>query len=284
MRLKKLDFEDIEITISKEESKFILGGNFIPEVDPNDTTPGGGDSGYGLTGYGEESFMRGSNLFASFGTSSGSSVSFGSGSSWTETSDSFTTSNPVEITRLMDFLNWENTILHNNPTGAEIAAFMNNDFSTGGHGTLSDGSTLAQSMTMYQIGNHLQSTDNPYEGFIAPSNLANVFQNMGDSMLTAGIALSATGVGAPVGAALITMGGAVSLAGTGVELAVDMYTNTVQDFDYEKWIVKGALEIVPNAYENIFKGVKGFDNALMEGWSMASDRWVDYMNEIHEND
>jgi hypothetical protein len=103
-------------------------------------------------------------------------------------------------------------------------------------------------------------------------------------MLTAGIALSATGVGAPVGAALITMGGAVSLAGTGVELAVDMYTNTAQEFDYEKWVVKGALEIVPNAYEKIFKGVKGFDNALMEGWSMASDRWVDYMNEIHEND
>lgn len=285
MKIKKICFADIENILSKEEAKGIIGGTtFIPDMEYGEEAVGGGYSGiFGVTGFGQGPFVSGSaGLFGSVSTSSGGSINFGSSSSWTETGNGFTTSDPVAIARLLDFLDWENTVLHNNPSGTQIANFLNQDFSTGGRGTLSDGSTLAQSMTMYQFGGQLQLTNNPYEAFVAPSNLVNVFQNMGDSLITGGFVLSSTGVGAVVGIPLMELGGIISGIGTVGELYLDLNSN--EPFDYTKWIVKGGLELVPNIYENLFSvrvGVVGYDQALVEMYATTSDHWFDFMRELH---
>lgn len=49
-------------------------------------------------------------------------------------------------------------------------------------------------------------------------------------------------------------------------------------------MVKGALEVVPGVYEKAFNArveVLGLDQALIELGATASDRWIDFMRELH---
>lgn len=90
-----------------------------------------------------------------------------------------------------------------------------------------------------------------------------------------GTALVLTGVGAPLGAALITYGGYVSLTGTSVDLANDAYKG---EWSNEKFLTKTVLEILPTSKfgGKFFKYLEA-ENAteVLNAGTIVADRTLD---------
>ncbi|MFH6987492.1 hypothetical protein ACHRVW_07090 [Flavobacterium collinsii] len=193
---------------------------------------------------------------------------------WTDTGRGIVTSDPNVIKRIVDYLDWERVILKNEPTMVQVNNFVNMDYLTGGKGTLSDGRTLAQGMSI---------THDPYGEFKTIESLSRIFQNFGDSLTAGGVILSATGVGAVVGGPMIAIGGGIARVGTVAEFYLDLKSE--EPFDFVKWGLKAGLEATPEVYTNFFSkraGVIGFDKAMVEMYSVASDRWFEYMGTVRK--
>lgn len=74
---------------------------------------------------------------------------------WETTANGYTTNKPEDIKRFMSYMETENVALNNTPTNQQTSTFIDGEMSPGGHGKLSDGSTLADelSITTYkQVG------------------------------------------------------------------------------------------------------------------------------------
>jgi hypothetical protein len=119
----------------------------------------------------------------------------------------------------------------------------------------------------------------PYGQWTA-STIAEVLQNIGDSISSGGIALSATGIGAGAGGAIMTFGSFVSGTGTVIELGVDIYGNTWASFNGEKWVVKGLLEATNFGAGKL--GMPAGAEAYYNAWSIGADRGIDYMTQFRE--
>ncbi len=123
----------------------------------------------------------------------------------------------------MSYLETENVLYNNNPTALQMISFLNEDRLTNGRGTLSNGSVLANEITLYKLGNTLQWTNNPYEQLIKPENLAHIMQNMGNAITAGGLTFSATGVGSVVGVPMSSFGTAMNSVGTAWEVGLQAY-------------------------------------------------------------
>ncbi|ELV7526263.1 RHS repeat-associated core domain-containing protein [Flavobacterium psychrophilum] len=66
-------------------------------------------------------------------------------------------------------------------------------------------------------------------------------QNAGDATTLAAVPVSATGVGAPLGAAMATIGGTASVIGTGLELVNDAFEG---NFSFAKFVRKATIETI----------------------------------------
>lgn len=120
---------------------------------------------------------------------------------------------------------------------------------------------------------------NPYGQWTA-STIAEVFKNIGDSISAGGITLAATGIGAGAGGAIMTIGSFVSGAGTIINLGVDIYGNTWESFDGEKWIINGLLEAT-----NFGAGKLGMPEgaeAYYNAGAISAGRGIDYMTEFRD--
>lgn len=284
MKLKKMSFAHIEDTMCKEEMKAIMGGSGTEWGGTGGSYTHGGTSnmfGSFLGGHasfqtpaGQAAWVSSSNSSTSGNNVYSSSLPTNYTKGWIETSNGITTDDPAIIKRLVDYLDWERIILKNEPTMTQVNNFVNMDYLTGGKGTLSDGSTLAQGMSI---------THDPYGEFKTIENLSRIFQNLGDSLTIGGAALSTTGVGAIVGGPMMAIGGGIARVGFFAELYLDL--NSKEPFDYAKWGIKAGLELAPRAYTELFSkraGAVGFDNAMVEMYSVASDRWFEYMGTVRK--
>lgn len=67
---------------------------------------------------------------------------------WETTAGVYTTNKSEDIKRFMSYLGVENNALNNNPSKEQMGSFIEGEMSAGGHGKLSDGSTLADELTI----------------------------------------------------------------------------------------------------------------------------------------
>jgi hypothetical protein len=67
---------------------------------------------------------------------------------WETTAGGYTTNKAEDIKRFMSYLGVENNVLNNNPSKEQMSSFVEGEMSAGGHGKLSDGSTLADEITI----------------------------------------------------------------------------------------------------------------------------------------
>uniref|UniRef100_UPI0025CE42FB RHS repeat domain-containing protein n=1 Tax=Flavobacterium sp. TaxID=239 RepID=UPI0025CE42FB len=67
---------------------------------------------------------------------------------WETTTGGYTTNKAEDIKRFMSYLGVENNALNNNPSKEQMGSFIEGEISAGGHGKLSDGSTLADELTI----------------------------------------------------------------------------------------------------------------------------------------
>ncbi len=111
----------------------------------------------------------------------------------------------------------------------------------------------------------------------AASQIAPLMQDAGDAMTLVGAGLVVTGVGAPIGAALISVGGGVSLAGTALELADDYNNGTLTA---EKVATKVAMELIPVAGNKAFKTLGEPAAAeVLNAATVGADRLLDEMRD-----
>jgi RHS repeat-associated protein len=109
------------------------------------------------------------------------------------------------------------------------------------------------------------------------AQLAPVLQNSGDAAVVVGAILVCTGVGAPLGAGLITYGGYTSLAGTTMELADNANTGTLTG---EKVATKLAMELIPAGGNAAFKSLgEPAAGKVVEATTVVVDRAVDAMRD-----
>ncbi|WP_158629437.1 DUF6443 domain-containing protein [Flavobacterium microcysteis] len=148
--------------------------------------------------------------------------------------------------------------------------------------TLYRGNTIGAS---YILQEHVYDKSKYYEQLRSERNekrwrdFAGGLQNTGDLISAAGFLISVTGVGLPLGGALMSLGGVVSGIGTGIEIATDI---SYDKFSVSKTIVKASLQVLPSAYNKIVpNSAFEMDNALIEMGSTASDKWIDYTNELN---
>ena len=134
-------------------------------------------------------------------------------------------------------------------------------------------------LEVFQNSDRRSPNYDPYGQWTA-STIAEVLQNIGDSISGGGITLSATGVGAGVGGALMTFGGAISLGGTALEFGIDVNGNTWASFNGEKWLIKGALELMNYGVGS--SGMPAGAEAYYNSWSIGADRGIDYMTEFRD--
>ncbi len=111
----------------------------------------------------------------------------------------------------------------------------------------------------------------------ALSQLAPVLSNTGDAAVVAGAFMVATGVGAPIGAGLITYGGYASTTGTVMDLTNDANNGNLTS---EKFLTKAAVIAVPEVGGAAFKSL-GAPTAknLLNVEAIAVDRTLDKMRE-----
>jgi hypothetical protein len=111
----------------------------------------------------------------------------------------------------------------------------------------------------------------------ALSQLAPVLSNTGDAAVVAGAFMVATGVGAPIGAGLITYGGYASTTGTVMDLTNDINNDNLTP---EKAVTKTAIWLLPQGGNAAFKslGVPAAGDLFNIG-TIAADRTLDKMRE-----
>ena len=294
----KIKFSDIAGMLERDEMKEIIGGcgNSYGSIIVNSNPLGGG--GGGLSGFGGGTAIGstfGGQPYAGYsnpvtnsyyGSSSSGSSGNTSGSTWQSTANGYTTTNATEISRILEFLNGQSngqSIANFNPNMSQIFTFVAGEmqFAAAGTITLPNGTVWGGELNNVNV---YHSTDprspnyNPYGQWNA-STVAGVLQNMGDSISAGGIVLIGTGVGAGFGAGMMTVGGIMSQGGTLVEFGVDVFGNTWESFDGQKWIVKGSIEAVNTGVTKglqIPKEAEAYYNAL----SISTGRWFDFMRDL----
>jgi len=107
--------------------------------------------------------------------------------------------------------------------------------------------------------------------------LSSFLQNTGDAATLIGTGMVLTGVGAPIGAALIAVGGGVSLAGTGLELAEDARNG---NWSNEKALTKVGMELIPGAGDKAFKALGEPAAAeVINAATIGADRGLDALRD-----
>lgn len=111
----------------------------------------------------------------------------------------------------------------------------------------------------------------------ALSQLAPVLSNTGDAAVVAGAFMVATGVGAPIGAGLITYGGYASTTGTVMDLTNDINNDNLTT---EKAVTKTAIWLLPQGGNAAFKSLGApAASDLFNIGTIAADSTLDKMRE-----
>jgi RHS repeat-associated protein len=97
---------------------------------------------------------------------------------WEQTATGYTTNEPEDIKRFMSYLNMENLILNNSPTSEQTSTFIDGEMSPGGHGILSDGSTLADEI---KITNY-KKVGGSYKGDVDQKSFSNFWHGVQRSL------------------------------------------------------------------------------------------------------
>jgi RHS repeat-associated protein len=121
----------------------------------------------------------------------------------------------------------------------------------------------------------------------ALEEMANTYQNIGTIMSLTGAVLCFTGIGAPIGAALMAAGTGLSAAGATIEFAEDALDEE-DGIDWGNHAMNLGTALVPELYEsNFVKETDDFliggDQLMMEVGAEASDAWMDFMTELHSS-
>ncbi len=292
--LKKMSFDALLENVSNEEKKNILGGS----GGYTSVTSGSG-SGYNVDGLARALFFMlnsasnnqaMSSMTSSSSWSSGSQSNSGGNSNqgWTNTDGGVKTSNKSDISRFLEYISGQSNgqdIANFNPSMSDINSFVSNELKfsvNGGVITLPDGTVWGgqlNTVDVYHSSDPRSTNYNPYGQWTAKT-IADVFQNIGDSISAGGISLTATGIGSGFGGAMMTAGGMISAGGTALEFAIDVNGNTWASFDGEKWLIKGVLEAT-----NFGAGKLGMPvgaEAYYNAGSIGADRGIDAMREYRE--
>ncbi len=103
--------------------------------------------------------------------------------------------------------------------------------------------------------------------------LAPVLSNTGDAAVVVGTIMCLTGVGAPIGAGLITYGGYASTTGTVMDLTNDANNGTLTT---EKVITKGAMLGIPEVGGAAFKALgEPAAGKVINAATIGADRVLD---------
>jgi hypothetical protein len=107
--------------------------------------------------------------------------------------------------------------------------------------------------------------------------IAPVLSNTGDAAVVLGAAMVLTGVGAPIGAGLITYGGYASTTGTVMDLTNDVNNGTLTT---EKAVTKGVMLAIPSAGDAAFKalGVPAA-GAVINAATVGADHTLDKLRD-----
>ena len=111
--------------------------------------------------------------------------------------------------------------------------------------------------------------------YVFDANIASkIAQDVGDSMVTFGFGMSATVVGAPIGAFMVEVGSGIALTGTVVELGLDYYNPKISGTDFKLKIAqKVAMELLPKVFNKA--GGSQAEEHLIEVLSILLDRTID---------
>jgi len=143
------------------------------------------------------------------------------------------------------------------------------DFQKEGKFSVNGGSTMDSADGGYttQSGTYIGKNSNTLE------QLAPVLSNSGDAAVVLGAAMVLTGVGAPIGAALITYGGYASTAGTVMDLGNDVNNGTLTT---EKAVTKGVMLAIPSAGDAAFKALgEPAAGAVINAATVGADHLLD---------
>lgn len=117
--------------------------------------------------------------------------------------------------------------------------------------------------------------------------MAENYQNLGTGLSMLGLAMVATGFGAPVGAALMALGGGLSLGGAAISAAEDAGDGH-GGFDWGEHAMDFGSELLPGGYDDIMGYsddlVKTGDQVLIELGSTGSDQWMDFLEDAKKGD
>ena len=227
---------------------------------------------------------------SSSSSNSSSTTNNNTGSTWATTADGFTTTNKSEINRFYEYMTGQSNgqnIANFNPSIFQISTFLSQEMqfaALSGTNQMPDGTIIQlPNVDVYQISDPTHPSYNPYAAFNTAENIAGILYNMVNSISGAGslvtgvgVVLTATVVGAEVGIPLMIFGGYISNAGTAGELALDMYGNTWETFDGEKWVIKAGFKAASMGFSS-WDVPSEQAKALYEGWSMASENWIETM-------
>ena len=109
------------------------------------------------------------------------------------------------------------------------------------------------------------------------SKFGDLFSNSGDAAVVVGTVMLFTGVGTPVGAALVTYGGYASTAGTVIGLVDDANKGKLTT---EKVVTKGAMSVIPMGGGKVAKQIgESRIEDVINITTMGADKVIDAMRD-----
>ena len=108
---------------------------------------------------------------------------------------------------------------------------------------------------------------------------------VGSILTITGSIITVTGIGAPLGLALMAAGTGFAITGGSIDFAVDLFDGNGEfDLGSHAWDLAGV--IVPELYEKNFTTAMGkeygADNLIIESWIFGSDLWFEEISNVHK--
>ena len=144
---------------------------------------------------------------------------------------------------------------------------------------LNEGGTVTDTNTYATVDKGFTTPNGTYvgENKSALAQLAPVLSNSGDAAVILGAVMVCTGVGAPLGAAMITYGGYASTAGTVMDLTNDANNGNLT---VEKVATKGAMMAIPAGGDAAFKALgEPAAAAVINAATIGADRLTDELRD-----
>ncbi len=144
---------------------------------------------------------------------------------------------------------------------------------------LNDGGTVTDTNTNATVETGFTTPNGTYvgENKSTLSQLAPVLSNSGDAAVILGTVMVCSGVGAPVGAGLITYGGYASTTGTVMDLANDVNNGNLTA---EKVATKAAMAAIPEFGNAAFKALgEPAAGAVINSATIGADRFTDELRD-----